>query len=181
MFVVVGVTQIMVDPSTKSVLVGASLVLFFGGCAVVFAFQLRDTRPRIIIDDRGVFDRTLRVGVIPWDQILGAHARRGAGQWFIALTLRDPQEFVRKLGSLHRRLVGANEVLGFEVLNLNLTAVAADPDALAERVTQEAALRREATQHGFDLACQVAAPDLGTTGYELPVHAHGKPGAAGGD
>ena len=43
---------------------GWGSIVFFGGCALVGAVQLLDRRPRLVIDDRGVLDRTLKIGVI---------------------------------------------------------------------------------------------------------------------
>jgi hypothetical protein len=41
-------------------------VAFFALCAAVFIRQLFDTRPRILIDDQGLTDRTIGAGLIAW-------------------------------------------------------------------------------------------------------------------
>lgn len=102
-------------------------IAFFGVCALVLARQLFDSRPRIVIDDAGVFDRTLGVGVIPWDEIRGAQLRHIGGHPFVSLELRDEESWLARLRPMHRRLAAANRKLGFGALNLNLSATRADP------------------------------------------------------
>jgi len=71
-FVASGVFLLLRSPDKW---VGWMSIIFFGACALVFVWQLLDARPRLIIDDSGVFDRSLGVGVIPWSQIVGMRNR----------------------------------------------------------------------------------------------------------
>jgi hypothetical protein len=142
-FVFGGVFILLVGHDLRATLTGWSSIVFFGACAAVFVVQLLDARPRVVIDDAGVFDRSLRVGVIPWREILGAEVREAAQNRFIALRLRDPHKFTSRLGAVHRGLAQTNTALGFEPLNLNLSAVDAYAYALAELIGKQAELRRE--------------------------------------
>jgi len=142
-FVFGGVVIVFMGHDFARAVTGWSSIVFFGACAAVFVAQLLDARPRIVVNDAGVFDRTLRVGVIPWRDILGADVREIANNRFFALRLRDPHSLLARLGAVHRRLAETNTALGFEPLNLNLTAVDADPYALAELIAKEAERRRE--------------------------------------
>ena len=119
--------------------VGWAGVAFFGACALVLARQLFDPRPRIVIDDAGVFDRTRGVGVIPWDEIRDAQLRHIGGQPFIRLELRDEEAWLARLRPMHRRLAAANRTLGFGALNLNLSATRADPAHVLHLVRRRAA------------------------------------------
>src|SRR5690349_10545595 len=71
-FVLAGVL-ILLSGRAGGGIIGAMSILFFGGCALVLGRQLFDARPRLVIDDAGVLDRTLKVGVIAWEDILDAH------------------------------------------------------------------------------------------------------------
>jgi hypothetical protein len=102
----------------------------FGFALVVLVRAMMDSRPRLVIDEHGVFDRTLGVGVIPWAQIEDAYIAAS----FICLELRDPESFLQKLRPLKRRLARANRWFGRTELNLNLTGVAADPVEILEVV-----------------------------------------------
>jgi hypothetical protein len=46
-------------------------IVFFGACALMAIVQILDRRPRLVIDERGILDRTLKVGVIEWHDIEG--------------------------------------------------------------------------------------------------------------
>jgi hypothetical protein len=126
----------------RGTLAGISIIGFSGGGAAMFAWQIFDARPRLVIDDRGVFDRTLNVGVIAWDDILDAQPAEISGQAFVALRLRNAAKYTDRLGPVHRRLVALNESLGLSALNVNLAALDADPHALAALIAREAEVRR---------------------------------------
>jgi len=105
-------------------------IVFFGACALVFIRQLCDARPRLVIDAQGIFDRTLRVGVIPWDDIVGAYPKSIYGNDFICLELRDADPWLARLSPRVQKLVKTNLVLGFQVLNVNLSGTNVKPDAV---------------------------------------------------
>lgn len=127
----------------RAAIVGWMSVLFFGGCAAVAVAQLVDTRARLVVDDRGVFDRTLKVGVIRWEDIVDAEVAFAGGNPFIALRLTNAAVYTDRLGPVHRRLVQLNQGLGLGALNVNLTAIDTDPHALALLISREAEARRE--------------------------------------
>lgn len=142
-FVFAGVAMALLGNDFRAVFIGWTSIVFFGACAIVFGIQLLDGRPRIIVDDHGVFDRSLGIGVIPWAEILGADVREVADNRFISLDLRDANIFLARLSPVRRRLTEANTGLGFPPINLNVAAVAIDPYVLAELIVKEAARRRE--------------------------------------
>ena len=84
-------------------------IVFFGGCALVFAWQIIDNRPRIIINNDGIVDRTLKVGVIEWSDIRAAWLYRKSGIPFVGLDLRDPAKYVARLSPLMQRMAALNE------------------------------------------------------------------------
>lgn len=142
-FVFGGAVMVITGRDLETTLTGWASIVFFGGGGAVFVTQLIDARPRIVLNDAGVFDRSLRVGVVPWCEILGAEVRDVASNRFIALRLRDPHAFTARLGPVHRRLAEANTALGLPPVNLNLSAVDADAYALAELIAKEAERRRD--------------------------------------
>lgn len=125
-FATIGVFVVFDRTKPANAWVGALNVIVFGSAVVVFARQAFDRRPRVVIDDAGVFDRTLRVGIIPWDQIDGAFIGQVAGHAFVASSLRMPRD---SCANVHRSgNVDAREpALGFTPLRINLTGTLADP------------------------------------------------------
>jgi hypothetical protein len=115
-------------------LLGWTTIVFFGGCALVFVWQLIDSRPRIIIDDDGIYDRTLGVGRIPWPEIQDAYVRSISGNDFICLELLDAERYVQRTNPVRRALAGMNSALGFTPITLNISCLAADSNDLLELI-----------------------------------------------
>lgn len=119
-------------------------VTFFGLCLIIFLRQILDWRPRIVIDERGIFDRTLRVGVIEWHDIEHAYLNSIAGNPFVSLVLTDPEKYLQKAIAWQRKLARLNKYLGAETININVGGINKSPDEvlavvlmrLAERQTQ---------------------------------------------
>lgn len=117
--------------------------VFFGACAGVAVWQMSQSAPRLIIDDDGLLDRTLGVGVIEWNDVLDARPLVVAKQPLVGLTLRDPEVYLSRLGTVKRKIVGANSSMGFDELSLNLSGLRdADPVEIADLVAAQAASRR---------------------------------------
>jgi hypothetical protein len=136
-FVAIGLVLALRTPHR---LVGWSNVAFFGACAATFCRQVVAVRPRLVIDERGVFDRTLGVGVIPWSEIVAVAPRRMVGYPFVGLTLRDPSAFTRRLPAWQRVLTRGNRAVGFEPLNLNLGGLPVDLERVVTRLREGMAL-----------------------------------------
>ena len=117
--------------------VGWSSIVFFGGCALIGVWQLVDRRPRIVVDDRGILDRTLRVGVIEWADIEHLHL---SGD-FVCLELRDPAKYTCRLSPVFRRLAALNRSLDFPELSINLIGTKVDRVRFTQRLKQELAAR----------------------------------------
>lgn len=145
---------LLLVPSVAFVAMGAVLVTrtphavvgwlnlgFFGLCTVVFLWQIVDRRPRLVIDERGVFDRTLGVGIIPWSEIVAVEARAILDRPFVMLTLRDPALFTRRLSPLRRSLTRGNRALGFEAVNLNLSGLSVGAAQVVARLQSGLAAR----------------------------------------
>ena len=127
--------------SGNSVLVGWLNVAFFGSCATMFVRQLIDRRPRIVVDDAGVTDNTLRVGCIEWGDIRGTELRYVQGNAFLSLDLRDPAKYVSRLSPTMQRLTKTNKALGFTELSVNLAGIKANPEEVAKSISDEVTRR----------------------------------------
>lgn len=157
-FVAAGVfLLIQGDPDARWIAIAC--ILFFGACAVVFVRMIVDARPRLVFDDVGVFDRTLGVGRIPWDDILAANWASLNGNHFICLVLRDEAHWLAKLSPLQRRLASANRGLGFGSINLNLSGLAVDP-AVAFSLVQAEIAGRMPDASGDDAEADAAQSDV---------------------
>ena len=126
----------------KNLLASWMSIIFFGACALVIGHQLFSTGPRLVIDQRGVYDQTLGVGVIPWDRIESASVWRVHSTSFIGLEVLQIEDFLRRLSPIKRKLVDLNQKLGYPSLSINLTGLDADPDAICELILKQVEARR---------------------------------------
>lgn len=108
--------------------------LFFGSGIPIFVWQIIDSRPRLIIDDNGILDRTLGVGYIAWRDIEAAYVQSISGNDFICLELRNTEHYAQKLSNVKRAMTAANRGLGFTDFNINLSGVDAKTDEVFELV-----------------------------------------------
>jgi hypothetical protein len=123
---------------------GWAAIVFFGSAIPVFVWQIADSRPRLVIDERGVLDRTLGVGLIAWGDIRAAYVRSINGNDFICLELRNREQYWQKLSKVKRAMAAANRSLGFTDFNLNLSGVDVNTDELFELVLKYCQVATEA-------------------------------------
>ena len=141
-FIATGLWMIASDASS---LLGWECTIFFGGVALVFTRQLSDRRPRITIDEKGILDRTLRMGVVEWNDIDGAYLKRMPGATFICLQLRDAKKYTSRLSPRVQRVVALNEKLGATPVSLNLTGVDAKPQDILDLIETQVRARWQAS------------------------------------
>ena len=123
-FVVGGIFLII---KGEAVLIGWASIIFFGGGIPLFLWQLMDSRPRLIIDDEGVYDRTLKIGKISWEDVEGGYVKNISGSNFICLELKNEEKYLSQLNSIGKAAVSANVKLGFTPISLNLSGISEDP------------------------------------------------------
>lgn len=122
-FVVGGIVILSVSDDFESTLIGWLSIIFFGLGLIVFLIQILDSRPRIVIDQNGIFDRTLDIGIIEWQDIQHAYLNSIFGNDFISLVLRDNEKYLQRTTKTKAKLSKYNKTLGFETINLNLSGV----------------------------------------------------------
>lgn len=149
LFVAGGFLMIFTGDDWFTQITGGASALFFGAGALIFLGQIFDSRPRIEIDARGVFDRTLGVGVIEWRDIESAFPISIAGNSFIALKLKDAEKYLRKVPRWRKKLAGWNKYLGAESVNINLSGVNCSPADVIEIVNRGIVSHRRDAYNSF--------------------------------
>jgi hypothetical protein len=139
-FVITGAFLTFKKSDTMSFTSGWSAIIFFGACAIIFLLQIIDSRPRLIIDENGIFDRTLSIGLISWSDIADAYVGSIKGQHFICLKLKDENKYLAKLSNIAKVISSANIALGFERININLSGLNVKPEQVCELIVKKAAL-----------------------------------------
>src|SRR5581483_3668446 len=119
--------------------------------------------PRLVIDDDGIHDHLLRVGTIPWSEIVGAKMRTVNSFCFIALELREPELWLRRMSPLRRWLMSRNRSAGFGMLSLNLNATDGDPVQVLRLIQQRCG---ESASHP---AASSSPPPLPPADIRIPI------------
>jgi hypothetical protein len=122
-------------------LLGLIGLILFGTGAIVGLVAGTRRGPRITIDDQGVNDRSLKVGVIPWSDILGAELYGSAASPFIALYLRDPAPYLARSSAKRRIFARLNSGSGLPPFSINLVGVDADPVQVERLILSRSQLR----------------------------------------
>lgn len=137
-FVIAGIWIVTTDHGQRAQIIGWANIIFFGLGVAVFIAQLFNNKPRLILTDEGVEDVSLKMGVIEWQDIVGATVIRISRTAFIALDLVDEDKYLSRLPNFHKKMAGANEAFGFNRINLNLAGLSVEPEQLAEAIIQRA-------------------------------------------
>jgi hypothetical protein len=115
---------------------GWGLVLLGGIYAVVLLRALGEETERVVIDDAGIRDRLLPVGTIGWDEVKGASVQQIGSARVIALQVRDPERFIRRLPAARQYIARKAQQANLPGLYLTLVGTEADPAKLAEAITR---------------------------------------------
>lgn len=82
-----------------------AIVLGFAGLTLLVAltWRLFQPAPRLEIGERGILDRSAKLGWIRWDEIEGAYQRRSEDRDAVFLRLRTTERLRRRLRRSRRR------------------------------------------------------------------------------
>jgi hypothetical protein len=82
-------------------------VIFFGLCGLYIFYKLFDTKPGLIIDDKGILDNSSAASehLITWDRIIGVRIGQVKSTRFILIDLADPEQFMNEMKGIKRTLM----------------------------------------------------------------------------
>jgi len=108
-------------PETAWISFTFSYLCAFG--IVLSLWQFFDPRPLVVINERGYYDRSLGIGLIPWSSINGAQIKTVQGTEVISLELKFP-ELVMSERSIWQKLDSQiNQIVGFELMHLGVVRI----------------------------------------------------------
>jgi len=119
-----GVAALMIAASYFSTQVGAGFtgwfgVAFFGLCLGGILSQLFKHGPTVVIDELGVFDRRLRIGRIPWEDIASVSIAQVRRRRLISLWLRNEERYLPQDSAVVRRLAAASRAAGVSPFSIS--------------------------------------------------------------
>jgi hypothetical protein len=111
-------------------------LVFFALGTVVIPLRLLRRGPVVIIDDAGVLDRRLGVGLIPWQDISSVSISQIRNQRFISLWLRNEEHYLSRWPTWRRAGSGLSEGLGVSPFSMQFRTLTPSLDDAYARLKQ---------------------------------------------
>ena len=133
-FVIIGFWMISKEQNgTFDYIMAWICVSFFGIGILIGIFNLLENSARIIINENGILDRTLKQGIIKWEQIIEAYPLDIQNQKFIAIVVDETFEFKKRQYKWAENL---NKLVGAQKLNLNLSQIEINENKLSDLINK---------------------------------------------
>lgn len=122
--VMVGVSYFCTTlPGLARPVVGWIGVGFFGLGFVAFPIMFFRTGPQVVINDEGIEDRRMKIGVIRWADIRSLTIGSVNSAKFLCVEVADPETYLSRLPRWARRVAAANKVLGFPEITIGFSGL----------------------------------------------------------
>jgi hypothetical protein len=117
---------------------GWGMLALSGIYALVQLRSLGEESERVVVDDAGIRDSILPVGVIGWDEVQGASVQRIGSVEVVALQLRDPERVIRRLPGARQFIARKAVEAGLPGVYITLVGTDGDPGKIAEVINGRA-------------------------------------------
>lgn len=98
-------------------------VCFFGLGFIVIPVSFFRSGAQVIIDLRGIEDRRMKIGVIPWEEIVEVRMARIESTKFLVLQLKEPRRYLDQMKPWQRKLAAANRAIGFSDISIGFVGL----------------------------------------------------------
>jgi|GEM_PF-4191706 len=132
-----GALLFVLDDSAEVGVVAFFCLAFFGGLAGFCLWQMFRRKPRMVLNDEGLNDYNLRMGVIPWSEILQAYEAPILWYKNVELKLRNPEQYRQRQPGLLRALGSYNAALGVSPFTLYMSNTDTKAKVVVEYITQQ--------------------------------------------
>jgi hypothetical protein len=107
----------------------------FGAILLIISFwMMLDNRPRVVIDDAGIDDRVMGIGVIRWADVSEAFLLYDHQTTYMCLELRNPEQYLERMSSSQRAMSSWDRLLGYTEFSINITGLDRRADDILNRV-----------------------------------------------
>ena len=118
--------------------IGWSLAALGGVLVLIQLRALGEEVERVVIDDSGIRDSNLPVGVIGWNEVRAASVQEIGGVAVVALQLHDPERVIRRLPPARQFIARKAIESGLPGVYLTLVGTDGVPEHIAEVINRRA-------------------------------------------
>ena len=111
------------QPDLISRVVGWIGVSFFGLGFIALPVMFFRTGPQVVINDEGIEDRRMKIGIIRWEDIRSLSLGSVKSAKFLCVEVADPETHFARLPRWSRALTAASEALGFSALTIGFSGL----------------------------------------------------------
>jgi hypothetical protein len=111
------------NQGTTVTIIGYIATLTFTGISIALVGQFLDRSPRLILDEDGLFDRTMKTPKIPWNTILSMELKTIRGSSVICLELPDEDDRLHALPPIQRWTALFDHATGAGLFKVNASAL----------------------------------------------------------
>lgn len=108
--------------------------LLFASLTLLNVWILFDKRTRIVINENGIDDKKLGVGVIEWNDILDVKVVRAGKMDLIHLKLENPSKYKNKMSLFNKITAKLNHTLAGDSVQINVNIVDMEAVEIAEMI-----------------------------------------------
>lgn len=128
----------LVRGDTVAQAVGIISILFFGSTGLFGIYKLFDSRPGLIINDKGIQDYSSAVGsrFIAWDQIRDIDVDKVQSTRFLFIFVNDPEAIMKKEGPVKRAMMRLNNRFYGTPVSISSSSLKCDFDDLITAVAK---------------------------------------------
>lgn len=136
-FALLGVFLLTLDDAGDTWPAALFLIALFGGLSAMCLWQIFRRKPRMVLDDEGLNDYNLRMGVIPWSEILQAYEAPVLWYKNVELKLRNPEKYRQRQPGLLRALGSYNAAMGISPFTLYMSNTDTKAKVVVDYITQQ--------------------------------------------
>jgi hypothetical protein len=96
---------------------------FFGLGFIAFPVTCFRSGPQVVINDEGIEDRRLKIGIIPWEDIQSLSIGSLNSVEFLCVKVFEPEKYLVRWPRWKRSLAGMNAAFGFPALTISFSGL----------------------------------------------------------
>ncbi|OON68517.1 STM3941 family protein [Hymenobacter sp. CRA2] len=138
---------------------GLGFLALFGGLMVFALVKVIQHKPVLIVSDEGIEDRRLKIGIIPWGEVIRAYELPYLWHKNVQVQVRNPEQFKRKQPVLIRTLGELNVAAGWAPFVLVTANTDTPARSVVDYIYQQLALQWPTPTPTEEATTPAAQPD----------------------